>query len=953
MEKPSLDNKVFTDNPLLDEIVYNARQLVTRTVLKDWDRANNNETVDSIKNGDTLIAIRKGLVKFDYFHYTEEFLKEVPGISASDAHRYGKDNSLIPYNLHNIILSLACKEFLDKYEEKNNYYRMLHGEPNIDPEKNFEGIWVDVNTISGNRSLSTVSPVYKNTPGTNFKLIHKIDIGFIEALYDNGTIDSIITNKDRLNQWGLNVRDVEYLYHLGSRSIDYYEARSGERFSLLYCPDSDVTELKKRYKDLLEANRLYLLYTSYSEAYKMQSDYYDNFMMVYLVIQTVIDMIVELPEYIIRRDVFDARTCQYIFESNGVRYYKDIPLKYQIALVKNLNKLIKFKSSDKCIIDIASVFGIKNINIFKYYILKDRKIDNPNDMKYLNYEKSYKDTLGIVHKENDNVQNYDLRFVKVPLLGKYDDYIRTDTNILTYDDVTHGDAYWDGDKDHNVVLSDIKNMDFTLLRSKYYSVEALIDLTKRNFALVYFTNILLYNKIDKSKLLVNLPNISTKKKFELVDVIITLYSLSYLYWGAEDTILDSRHKVAEILGFNPEADFAVISQYLREHYDTSMQEMGVDKFIIPPGDKILSFNQLEDIYMTNKDVFDHVKKVLINPPDKRTYDAYMYIYKSLFIMKCNMDYYKLPDGNMAPTYKEFLRYKDSLLYEFINNFGNISNAEARRNACVNAIQIITTYLKDYVRRDLVNLDDVFSGLPSISLDFIKHYVEEVIDFFKSFKIFTHDSSLTYVFSDKFENYVLLIDTILLWYTFEKSDVVHIKDWIKNNHVEMTHKDKAKFIDKVWLRIDTWIKKNWEDYYNSDNYAEKAKTIKEMVDIYSHFYTNDTSLEERFTLDKITSLLVDVLYHEKDFIKESIKVTQTHDFIEYINETILDVMNYYAHYHSRDRYKMKDNFSYGTSFEMRTYEKLVEYMKHLSIKMNLKDDDYFMNDKYYLIRTHTK
>ena len=57
MTKPTLSNKVFTENPLLDEIVYNARQLATGVVLKDEDKANNAETVDSIHMGDILIAI--------------------------------------------------------------------------------------------------------------------------------------------------------------------------------------------------------------------------------------------------------------------------------------------------------------------------------------------------------------------------------------------------------------------------------------------------------------------------------------------------------------------------------------------------------------------------------------------------------------------------------------------------------------------------------------------------------------------------------------------------------------------------------------------------------------------------------------------------------------------------------------------------------------------------------
>ena len=69
MDKPSLDNKVLTDNPLLDEIIYNVRQLATGTVLKDLDKANNAETVESLQRGDLLVAISRGMVQFNYFNY--------------------------------------------------------------------------------------------------------------------------------------------------------------------------------------------------------------------------------------------------------------------------------------------------------------------------------------------------------------------------------------------------------------------------------------------------------------------------------------------------------------------------------------------------------------------------------------------------------------------------------------------------------------------------------------------------------------------------------------------------------------------------------------------------------------------------------------------------------------------------------------------------------------------
>ena len=259
MEKPSLDNKVLTENPLLDEIVYNVRQLATGTVLKDYDKAENAETDTSIKNGDLLVAISNGFVQFEYFHYDEEFLRSVPGISDENIIIYANDNSLIPQSLRPTILALAQQQFIDNYVEENNYYRMLHGLPNYDPTGVWEGIWIDVNSIEEGVVSSSVSIAYRDTEGTDYQPIHELDVAYVEILYSNGTIDDIISNTTRLTNWGLTVDDVLYLQHLGARSIDFADARRAQRFSMLYCPECDATEVQTRYMDLFEANRLYFL----------------------------------------------------------------------------------------------------------------------------------------------------------------------------------------------------------------------------------------------------------------------------------------------------------------------------------------------------------------------------------------------------------------------------------------------------------------------------------------------------------------------------------------------------------------------------------------------------------------------------------------------------------------------------------------------------------------------
>lgn len=882
----SKESKVLTDNPLLDEIVWNAKMLARGVVLKDTEEAEKHETLETVQNGDLLIAVTDHIVGFDSFIYDETIFRKLPSINEKQIRDWTLDNSLVPNELRPILAKFASDMFLENYVEKNNYYRRLHGDPDYDPTGEWQGLWIDVNTILEDSAYPEISIRKIEDEGTDYQLIHKLSIGYTEMLHENGTIERITESTDVAETFGLEQSQLMYLKRIGSKSISYYTARKAERFEMLYCPTADAVEVETRFKELLEANRRVVLYTTYSEAYKFKSVYYDRFMMIMIIIQTIVDMIVELPEYLIRRDIFDIRTCAYIFESNGVEFFPDIPVKYQVALVKNLNKLIKFKSTDKCMVDICSVFGCDSIEIFKYYILKDRKVMSATNPKYYNEQRTYLDAAdGEFHQELDNNKNFDIKFVKVPILESYDSYIRSNKNIYDYESITGGDNYWIGDKQRDRVLEEIKALDFTLLRSKYYSIEAMIDTTKRTFQLVYFTNILLYNDIDKSKLVVSLPNISNKKQFELVDTIITLYALSYIYYGVEDDIIAKQEDALKIYGFNFKADLTEIGEYLYNEFGTTWSELFEGQFAIPDG-HILTYNELAYIFTTNKNIYDHIRDVLIHPPNKRMYDIYKYLHNSLMVTDWNMEYYKLPNGELAHTYTDFLLYKEPLLGAYLAEIKAIPNPDNRQEKCVNAIQSITTYLRDYIDYDFLDLNYIFSNLPSISMDFIKHYIQEVIDFFKSFKIFTHDMAITYLFQDKYQNTVVIVDWILLNIYFEKFDVVKIEDWLTKNGVDVTYDQKVELIDKVWLYIDHWITKYYDEHYDTNNLRE---VIKDNKILNTFFDIHELGFEESI-VDKLYQMIITFAFKDKIPISDEIaRKMLILDKEEFMNEQILDVM----------------------------------------------------------------
>ena len=161
MEKVSLSNKVFSENPLLDEIVYNARQIATGVIVKDSDLADKCETKESLINGDILVAIGNNTIAFSNFYYDEDTLGKF--YPEAQAKAYAKDNDLIPKRDRDALLKMAIEIFNETYEEKNNYYRMLHGQPAYDETGVWKGLWIDTKYIDPMRptNISHVSPYYK------------------------------------------------------------------------------------------------------------------------------------------------------------------------------------------------------------------------------------------------------------------------------------------------------------------------------------------------------------------------------------------------------------------------------------------------------------------------------------------------------------------------------------------------------------------------------------------------------------------------------------------------------------------------------------------------------------------------------------------------------------------------------------------------------------------------
>ena len=496
----TVNSKVYTDHSLMDEVVYHCKTILNNIVLKNEVTANENETEESITESDYYIACVNGTMELSFFPLTEQWLMDY-GYPLSKAKIYAKDWTQIPEEDREDLLNYLVNRYINEYDEKNNYYRMLIGLP-------------EYGTTEYDIYISPSDPRLEdddNNTDFNFNIpIHQYTIKQINTLKSLGIIDDLMLEHEGDPHY-------KYLDFLGGTKVKLYDARIAANWDILFMPTCENL-VKNRFKEIYMVNRNIYMRRTYQDAYSFMSDYYDEMVMVMVLCQTFADMIAELPEWYIRRDIFDLRSAKYFLESQGVKFFKEIPLKYQIKLVKNLNRLIKYKSTNKNIHDILEVFGVAGTTVYKYYIYKD----------YV--------TSGAYDGIDEYGNKFKLAFVQVPIDESYDRYIQDNMYLKDYDTVTEMDKYWDGDLDHALVKARHGEKDFSIEGTKYMFLDYSIDMLKYRFEMCYFIGMIFNSKVSTEEINLMIPSISETNYYSITDLCILLCCLAGPYTGRNPKI---------------------------------------------------------------------------------------------------------------------------------------------------------------------------------------------------------------------------------------------------------------------------------------------------------------------------------------------------------------------------------------------------------------------------------
>nr|DAE82477.1 MAG TPA: hypothetical protein [Caudoviricetes sp.] len=424
----------------------------------------------------------------------------------------------------------------------------------------------------------------------------------------------------------------------------------------------------------------------------------------------------------------------------------------------------------------------------------------------------YKDIAPWVTKEQseDFDNDIDMKFLKLPLTAftDTDTYIKLKEKVKSYDAVTLEDKFWDGEDGHEYanelhasIKSAIAKQKFNYARTKYMSLNYLIDIAEVSFQIPYFYNMLYDDVFTEERLTVSIPKISPYHQFKLSHVFCYMTALAYLFKGIEDTIMRSPTQIMCVKGFNFKADMDALKEWILDIRRRPEDYKEVFDFI----NKTTEYNSIEEFintYQTNKKVF---KAIVENMFEARNYDIHMIwkkMYDSLMIWQFNLDFFKLSNGEVAPTFTEFLKEKDRLLYNSIKRIESMGNRDAMEEEIINMIQDIVYILEEYI--DSKEFRYIYMHLPGMSPEHLLEYLFTMINFFKSYKVVLFQMGVEWMFTDKNLMGIRPYDVINMKCNLDKLDYIAMKER-KLSQTTTEYHDK---ISETW-RDKISIKYRWD------------------------------------------------------------------------------------------------------------------------------------------------
>jgi hypothetical protein len=480
--------------------------------------------------------------------------------------------------------------------------------------------------------------------------------------------------------------------------------------------------------------------------------------------------------------------------------------------------------------------------------------------------------------DDDDEDQYTLKFIKLPLEDNVNDYIRVASNHIDYDELTEGDAKWDGGLDHTQVKQEILKQEFNIVRTKYISIDTVYDIAKRSAEQTYFFNMLYDNYEVENLLRVRVPFIDSDVEFEISDVFSLLTALSYYYNNIKDIILSDQQTVLAVNGFNFKADMAALAADLNRTGHTLHAMEQLQNFEIPEG-QIPSFEQLMAMYANNLDIREELVQGMADADNLRVFLVYKKLYDSLMTVELNFDHFKNPETNDFyrdtegdATYTEYFRNTAPELYYILVEADSFTKDSDRKQWISNQIDNIVMALENYI--DFDKYPSLLANLPAVSAEAVKLYIAEVINFYKSYKVDFLGLNTIYYLDDKLEGAIRIIDDIRLERNFTKNTIIELIEKFGAIDIHLTKRDAIKLLDVAYMDRFIWDEKDLDETISLTDapYTQSKLSKYSVVQMNECIYDIHTLMEPMETIKPIDLYTMHVTKSVDDRIALSDVVT---------------------------------------------------------------------------------
>ena len=433
----------------------------------------------------------------------------------------------------------------------------------------------------------------------------------------------------------------------------------------------------------------------------------------------------------------------------NIEFLNNLPAAYKKRVIYNIGYIIRNKGSNNAFFSIFDIFGLKDIEILKYYLSKKTNLDTgESDLLFYKIPFNVRDVNGF------------LQSLPKSELKNREEF---------YDSVTKPDPTW------KISKEEAEKFNFNMIATKYIDVESIRGLQRTSTDMAYIISqikqIKKYRDGNRNTLNFN-SSVFMYNDVNLFDAIIALNMTMIWYMGYED-IIATGEDIPIIYKFNPEVDKNNLSRTFNKYYDSKV-------FIsLDTVDEVINSSIFNNVFTKNIELYNSMLNTLATVTDVNEY----------WDLEKDMKYLFMGDS-IDGLFGDYHTYKDYILAEAPELKQYVSFIESNRDD--------TDVLRDNIQNIIVAIEN-FLANPDINLAGIGYtigYIQQMINFFKSYTVDLREIRINY-YADSPLNTIRLLD---------KMDELLKTHW---HHDDLELTDKAKVLIELIMEDLLDLKDNAE------------------------------------------------------------------------------------------------------------------------------------------------